>query len=104
MTIRQFLVGCCMLIVGSSLTNAQTDFRQRQLTMDDGLPSNSVRILMQDERGFLWMGTDNDIFADWEKGIFTDNFRGSWGMFGGQLVFMELSYEGDDYNLYAYRC
>ena len=61
MTIRQFLVGCCMLIVGSSLTNAQTDFRQRQLTMDDGLPSNSVRILMQDERGFLWMGTDNGL-------------------------------------------
>jgi len=58
-SIRQLFIACCLLMTGSSLTNAQTDFRQRQLTMDDGLPSNSVRILMQDERGFLWMGTDN---------------------------------------------
>ncbi|MCR4804127.1 MAG: clostripain [Clostridia bacterium] len=49
----------------------------------------------------LWLGTDNDIYADWEKGVFTDNFRGVWGAFGGQLVFMELSYEGEDYNIYA---
>ena len=49
----------------------------------------------------LWLGTDNDIFADWEKGVFTENFRGVWGSFGDQFVFMELAYEGENYNLYA---
>ena len=29
----------------------------RQLTIEDGLPSNYVRALMQDSRGFMWFGT-----------------------------------------------
>ncbi len=70
---------------------------------NDLLAGISFSLYLSDEKSgtVLWMGTDNDIFADWEKGIFTDNFRGSWGSLGGQLVFMELSYEGEDYNLYA---
>ncbi|MBO5863843.1 MAG: hypothetical protein J6Q59_06220, partial [Paludibacteraceae bacterium] len=27
------------------------------LTIDDGLSSNSVRSLLQDEKGFVWLGT-----------------------------------------------
>ncbi|MCR4724900.1 MAG: clostripain [Clostridia bacterium] len=70
---------------------------------NDMLAGISFSLYLTDEKSgvVLWMGTDNDIFADWEKGVFTDNFRGSWGAFGGQLVFMELSYEGENYNLYA---
>lgn len=49
----------------------------------------------------IWMGTDNDIIADWENGIFTENFRGVWGSLDEHLVFMELSYEGEGYNLYS---
>ncbi len=49
----------------------------------------------------MMLGTDNDIESDWENGIFYDNFRGVWGSIDGELVYMELSYEGDDYNLYA---
>ena len=49
----------------------------------------------------LLLGTDNDITADWENGVFTDNFRGVWGSIDGCLVYMELSYEGEDYNLYS---
>ncbi len=49
----------------------------------------------------LWLGTDNDIIADWDNGIFYDNFRGVWGAIDGNLVFMELSFEGEDYNLYS---
>lgn len=70
---------------------------------NDLLAGISFSLYLNDEKSgtVLYMGTDNDIFADWEKGVFTDNFRGSWGAFGGQLVFMELSYEGETYNLYA---
>lgn len=49
----------------------------------------------------LLLGSDNDLFADWETGVFKDNFRGVWGSLDGKLVNMELSYEGDGYNLYA---
>lgn len=49
----------------------------------------------------LLLGSDNDLFADWENGIFKDNFRGVWGAIDGNLVYMEISYEGDGYNLYS---
>ncbi len=49
----------------------------------------------------LLLGNDNDLFADWENGVFRDNFRGVWGALDGNLVYMELAYEGDDYNIYS---
>lgn len=49
----------------------------------------------------MLLGTDNDLTADWENGVFYDNFRGVWGAIDGCLVYMELSFEGDDYNLYS---
>lgn len=49
----------------------------------------------------LSLGTDNDIIADWENGVFKDNFRGVWGSLDGALCYMEISYEGDTYNQYS---
>lgn len=49
----------------------------------------------------LLLGVDNDMNADWENGVFSDNFRGTWVGIDGNLVYMELSFEGDDYNLYS---
>lgn len=49
----------------------------------------------------LLLGSDNDLIGDWETGVFKDNFRGVWGALDGNLVNMELSYEGEGYNLYA---
>lgn len=49
----------------------------------------------------MLLGTDNDIVADWENGVFYDNFRGVWGAIDGHTVYMELSFEGEDYNLYS---
>lgn len=49
----------------------------------------------------MLLGTDNDMQADWDNGIFYDNFRNVWGSIDGNLVYMELSFEGDDYNLYS---
>ena len=49
----------------------------------------------------LLLGIDNDIIADWDRGIFKDNFRGVWGGIDGCLVYMELTFEGDGYNLYT---
>jgi hypothetical protein len=49
----------------------------------------------------LLLGRDNDLDMDWENGVFKDNFRGVWGAIDGALVYMEITYEGDDYNLYS---
>ena len=49
----------------------------------------------------LFLGTDNDLTADWDTGVFEDNFRGVWGALEGNLCYMEITYEGDDYNLYS---
>ena len=49
----------------------------------------------------LFAGTDNDMNADWDNGVFYDNFRGVWGALDGNLVYMELSFDGEDYNLYS---
>jgi len=49
----------------------------------------------------LFLGRDNDLECNWEQGIFEDNYRGVWGAIDGALCYMEITYEGDDYNLYS---
>ena len=49
----------------------------------------------------LHLGSDANINADWEKGIFRDNFNGQWPMLDGHPVYVEIIQEEDDYNLYA---
>ena len=62
----------------------------------DILTSVGFSLFYVDEESdmMLLLGTDNDIDADWENGIFYDNFRGVWGAIDGCLVYMELSLEG----------
>ena len=47
------------------------------------------------------LGRTDDMNADWENGVFSDNFSGYWGSIGGCLVFMELTDVTDDYKLYT---
>lgn len=49
----------------------------------------------------MLLGIDNDMDADWENGVFSDNFRGVWGAIDEHIVYMELSFDGDGYNLYS---
>lgn len=49
----------------------------------------------------LYLGSDSDVDADWDKGIIKDNFRGVWPMLNGYPVYIEVTAEEDDYNLYS---
>ena len=40
---------------------AKADDLCRHLTMNEGLPSNTVRNIVQDHDGFIWLGTDNGL-------------------------------------------
>jgi ligand-binding sensor domain-containing protein len=46
--------------------------RERQITMDNGMPSNSVSCIAQDKRGFIWIGTNNGLSR--YDGIRVSNF------------------------------
>ena len=54
-----------------------------------------------EEDFLLCLGTNDDIDGDWESGIFKDNFRGKWGSIDGELCYMEIVYQGDDYSRYS---
>ena len=50
-----------ILLVSFSLWEiglSQTQYRFRNFDTSDGLSSNQVNFLMQDSRGFLWIGTE----------------------------------------------
>ena len=50
-----------VLLFAAAVAPAQNRQLQRRLTVDDGLPSNTVRNMVQDQKGFLWLGTDNGL-------------------------------------------
>ena len=37
------------------------EYRYRNITMNDGLAANTVRNIVQDPYGFIWLGTDNGL-------------------------------------------
>ena len=47
------------------------------------------------------LGFDNNVRADWEKGIFRDNFVGTWGSLDKHPVFMDIVEENEAYTIYA---
>ena len=99
------------------LTLNSVNWQDMPVTVDEGgnatltLGSEAINILSSltfelyyadpQEDILLCLGSDNDIVADWDKGVFKDNFRGVWGSLDGALCYMEIAYEGDSYNQYS---
>ena len=51
---------CCALAIAASTASAQK-LQFRQLTPDDGLSSSLVQAILQDSRGFVWLGTQKGL-------------------------------------------
>ncbi len=99
------------------LTLNSVNWQDMPLTVDENgnstltLGSEAIDILSSitfelyyadpEEDIMLCLGSDNDIVADWENGVFKDNFRGVWGSLDGALCYMEIAYEGENYNQYT---
>lgn len=49
------------ITLSTPYASAQSSLSLRTITMDDGLPSNTVRNIVQDRYGFMWFGTDNGL-------------------------------------------
>ncbi len=67
----------------------------------DLLSSVRCNLLYLDENVVIHLGSDVNIDADWDTGVFRDNFGGTWPMLDGHPVYIEITEEGDDYNLYS---
>lgn len=65
------------------------------------LSSVRCNLLYLDENVVIHLGSDVNIDADWDTGVFRDNFGGTWPMLDGHPVYIEITEEGDDYNLYS---
>ncbi len=50
---------------------------------------------------YMYLGSDNNLIADWDSGVFEDNFEGSWITIGGEFVYAELIEQNEEYNLYS---
>ena len=49
------------LVLATALHAQHADLTFEHITVDDGLPENSVRAIVQDYLGFLWFGTQNGL-------------------------------------------
>lgn len=54
-----FAVSALLSFSCFSISAAETDFKVAQYTTENGLPENSIRTLLQDSRGYIWLGTVN---------------------------------------------
>lgn len=58
----RFIFGyLCLSVLFALSAFAGNDFRFRHFTVENGLSSNTVRAILQDKRGYIWMGTDEGL-------------------------------------------
>ena len=81
--------GSAYVCLGEAAADIISDIRLMLFYMD------------QENDTMMFMGEDNNIVCDWENGIFTENFYGTWGCINGTPVYMERTYGDDVYNLYS---
>ena len=73
--------------VSNDLFAPDVDLIFERITVDDGLPENSVRAILQDRSGFLWFGTMNGLvrFDGYEMVVFAPSSTDT-NSFGGRTV------------------
>ncbi|PWM45702.1 MAG: hypothetical protein DBX47_03945 [Clostridiales bacterium] len=76
-----------------------------QLSVERGLESIAAVYFslynMSGEGNYIQLGIDDDINADWEKGVFKDNFRNMWPTINGSYCAPEIIAQEEGYNIYS---
>ena len=73
----------CTILYVCSLAVWGVDISSRKLNSTSGLPDDNVRSLIQDRRGFIWMGTPSGLYR--YDGYFFTTFKSSETGNGSQL-------------------
>ncbi|MCR4953566.1 MAG: hypothetical protein K6A43_05770 [Treponema sp.] len=89
----------------SYVTKSKKDPRYALQITDglDSVASVTMNLYWYDEEAneFLYLGNDDAINADWDKGLFLDAFEGTWITIGDCYVNAELIEWDDDANYYS---
>ena len=80
--------------------NATVKLDEAQMDLVSAIHCNLVLMDLKHDR-LVYLGSDGDINADWDKGVFKDNFQGTWPMLDGHPIYIEITAMEDDYNLYS---
>lgn len=72
---------------GREIFDPEIELVFEHITVDDGLPENSVRAILQDSSGFLWFGTMNGLvrYDGYEMKVFAPSATDT-SSFGGRTV------------------
>ena len=83
--------------VAGQATADQGEIRFRQFTVEDGLPGNEVRWMIQDRLGFLWLSTRNGLvrYDGYEFKTYTPESDNPGSLSDGNLMEMVEDKEGD---------
>ena len=65
----------CTILYVCSLSTWGVDILSRKLNTMSGLPDNNIRSLIQDSRGFIWMGTPGGLYR--YDGYFFTTYKSS---------------------------
>lgn len=88
------------------VTRVSANASMRHVSMADGLPTNTVRSIVQDKSGFLWFGSDNGLcrYDGYEVRLYrnphlgVDQFVSTLGTFEGNLLV------GSSHGAYLFDC
>jgi len=83
-----------------------TDDGYFALNVTDGMDSVasvtfSIYYIDEEYGEYVLLGTDNNLYGDWDSGSFEDNFNGTWPTLNGCYCEPTLLAETDEYNLYT---
>ena len=99
---KLFLTLVCALLI-RHVVSAQTlynqDYSLRQLTDEDGLPQNSVRNIIRDDLGFMWLATEGGLVR--YDGKHTKNFSRKMLRIESDR-FYDFQYNPDNHKIYAF--
>jgi len=79
--------GHWVLDLGDKANNVATVFLQ-------------VGVYDREDEDYWLTGTTNEIYSDWNKGVFRDKYDNTWGSIDGAFCYVEAISEGDDFVLY----
>ena len=73
---------------------------EKYMPIVDSIEFNLLYVDMEGDGLVMFLGSDSDLKADWEKGVFSDTFSGKWPCLQGELLSVVLMESNEDFNVY----
>ena len=80
--------------------NAYVQLTKEQMENLAGIRCNLAYVDTKNDV-ILYIGSDTSVKIDWDKGTCTDNFDGTWLMLDGHPVYIEVTAQEKNYDLYS---